>query len=85
MVDDQTGVVGFPFSVTLPTATGGNLPVTYSVAIALDSFMGLSFNATSRVISGTPTNEFDHPIEFTATDRDGDEDTIHFQLTIEAM
>ena len=40
-------------SVTLPEATGGNGNLTYSLSPALPA--GLSFDASARTISGTPT------------------------------
>ena len=41
------------FSVTLPEASGGSAPLSYSLTGALPT--GLSFNTSSRVLSGYPT------------------------------
>ena len=75
--------VGEAVNVTLPSASGGNPPLTYSVTPALPA--GLTFNATSRTISGTPTllkprTEYD----YTVTDADGDTFTIGFSITVAA-
>ncbi len=43
-----------PFTtVTLPEATGGDAPLTYTLTPALPA--GMTFDATARTISGTPT------------------------------
>ena len=47
-----TMTVGTPFTVTLPAATGGVFPYTYSVTGAPP---GLTFDPATRVLSGTPT------------------------------
>ena len=49
---DQSATVGTAFSLTLPEATGGTPTYTYT---ATNLPAGLSFNATTRVLSGTPT------------------------------
>ena len=75
--------VGEMVNVTLPSASGGNPPLTYSVTPALPA--GLTFNAAARTISGTPTTpqpraEYD----YTVTDADGDTATIGFGITVAA-
>ena len=53
-LDDQTYEVGKAIEpVTLPAAAGGTPPVTYSISPALPA--GLTFDAETRTISGTPT------------------------------
>ncbi len=52
---DQTLRVGSAFSLTLPIVTNTSANITYSIAETLPN--GLSFNASSRVLSGTPTTE----------------------------
>ena len=49
---DQSATVGTAFSLTLLAATGGTTPYTY---VATNIPTGLAFNATTRVLSGTPT------------------------------
>ena len=50
---------------TLPAATGGNTPYTYSVS-GLPT--GLSFNTSSRRVSGTPTVAGESTVTYTVTD-----------------
>lgn len=51
--------------ITVPVATGGVAPYTYAVS-GLPA--GLSFNTTSRVISGTPTTAGTSTVTLTVTD-----------------
>ena len=53
-VDAQSWLTDTAVSLTLPKATGGNVPLTYSIGGTLPT--GVSFNASSRVVSGTPTS-----------------------------
>ena len=54
----------------LPVATGGTTPITYSLSPALPT--GLSFTASTRTISGTPTGTMDlTQYTYTATDANG--------------
>ena len=78
-VAGQTGIVGRLFSATLPVGTGGNLPLTYSVS-GLPSWA--SFNAVSRVLSGTPNAAATTTVTYTVRDDNGDEDSVQFTLTI---
>ena len=68
-------------SRTFPAATGGNGTLTYSLSPELPA--GLSFNATTRVFSGTPTaTKSRTTYTYTVADADGDTDTIQFDLTV---
>ena len=71
-------------SVTLPAATGGNKPLTYSLTPALPA--GMSFNAGTRVLSGAPTVLKATTIyTYTVTDSDTtnrDSDTRTFSITV---
>ena len=70
-------------SVTLPAATGGDGTLTYSLSPNLPT--GLSLNANTRVLSGTPTVTLSRTqFTYTVTDADGDTDTIQFHLTVNA-
>ncbi len=66
---------------TLPEATSGNTPLTYRVS-SLPA--GLSFTASSRQISGTPTTAGNTVVTYTVTDADGDTDTLDFTITVTA-
>ncbi len=67
--------------VTLPAATGGDGKLTYAVTPALGN--GLSFDAATRVISGTPESPADTATwTLTATDADGDTATLAFTIFV---
>ncbi len=67
--------------VTLPAATGGNVSLTYGITPVLPA--GLSFDADTRVLSGTPTALHDlTTYTYTASDIDDDTDTIEFDITV---
>ena len=52
-------------SQTMPAASGGTGTITYSMT---DLPAGLSFNASTRVLSGTPTSTGTTTVTYTATD-----------------
>ena len=70
-------------SFTLPQATGGDQPLTYSLSPALPR--GVTRNTTTRVVSGTPTSLM-MPTQYTwkATDADGDTASLTFSITVAA-
>ena len=80
-IADQSFIEGAAISnVTLPAATSGNAPVAYSISPALPT--GLSISA-ARVLSGTPDNGLaETEFTWTATDADGDTDSLTFSITI---
>ena len=78
-VSNRSGTVGTPLSVQLPAATGGNPPLAYS-ASPLPS--GLSFNTSTRLISGTPTTAQTVTVTYEVTDDDDDTDSSNFTFTI---
>ena len=64
---DQTYTMGRPITaLTLPVATGGTGTLTYTLTgpamrgLADQAVPGLTFTATTRVLSGTPTTASDH-------------------------
>ena len=68
-------------SLTLPAATDGNTPLTYSITPALPD--GLVFNATTRILSGTPTvGQAATTYTYTVTDADSDTDTKSFTIAV---
>ena len=69
-----------PFSLVLPVATGGNPPLTYSRRGGIPA--GLSFNANTREISGTPTTIQSRNFRYRVTDSDGDVDESAFQIDV---
>lgn len=77
--------------VTLPEATGGEAALTYAISPALPA--GLTFDAATRVLSGTPTEAADEvPYTLTVTDGEGTESvddddtaTLLFSLAVAAF
>ena len=58
--------------LTLPAATVGDAPLTYSLTPGVP---GLSFNTTSRRLSGAPTTAGTYDMTYRVRDVDGDTDT----------
>ena len=77
----QIYTVGFDVgTVTLPAATGGNAPLTYTLAPALPT--GLTFDAANRQITGAPTaTQPEATYTLTATDAAAS-DTFTFMLVV---
>ncbi len=70
-------------SLTLPTATGGDGSLTYTLTPELPS--DLTFDATTRVLSGTPREAMaETTYTLTATDEDGDAAMLTFTLAVVA-
>ena len=80
---DQTYTVGTAISaLTLPEATGGDGPLTYSLSPAVP---GLTFNATASVrrLTGTPTAAGTYDMTYRVRDTDGDTDLLTFAIMVE--
>ena len=70
-------------TLQLPAASGGNAPLTYSLTPTLPT--GLTFNATARTLTGTPTAALDKTsFTYTVTDGDGDTATLTFDIEVAA-
>ena len=80
-VANQTGTVGTAFSETLPVGTGGDTPLAYSVS---GEPAWSSFNATTRVLSGTPDATGTTTVTYTVEDDDGDTDSTTFDIVVSA-
>ena len=78
-IANQSWVVGTAASVTLPTATGGEGTISYSLSPTLPS--GATFVASTRVLSGNPTAVFTSDT-FTYTAEDADGTTVELTFTI---
>ncbi len=85
-VADQTYSVGVEIEpLQLPAATGGDGELTYALAPAVP---GLSFDAATRTLSGTPGEAGKHEMTYTATDADDNTDaadaaTLTFTIAVE--
>ena len=73
-------------TLTLPEATGGDGSTTYTLERTSGTPAlppGITFNATTRQVSGTPTTlQSDVGYTYTATDGDDDTATLTFDITI---
>ena len=73
--------------LTLPAATGDE-PLTYSLLTTATSTLtlpaGMTFDAETRTISGTPTEAHTEGYQYTVTDADGDAKSIYFLIAVEA-
>ena len=83
-VADQTYTVGVEITaLTLPEASGGDGALTYSLTPDVSPF-GLTFDSSTRRLSGTPTaaGVGVHPLTYTATDIDGDQAFLTFVVRV---
>ena len=79
---NQTYTVGTAIdALTLPEASGGNGALAYSLS---PNVPGLTFNATTRQLTGTPSTAGTYAMTYTVTDEDGDTDTLSFAITASA-
>ena len=77
---DQSFTAGEPIAaLTLPVATGGDGALTYSLSPAVP---GLSFDAATRQLTGTPTEIGTYAMTYTAADADGDPATLAFAIAV---
>ncbi|WP_082458604.1 putative Ig domain-containing protein [Pedobacter sp. Leaf216] len=74
------GIVGTSYlPQTLPAVTGGTAPYTYA---ATNLPPGLSFNPTTREITGTPTQGGTYNVAVTATDANNNKATTTYAITV---
>ena len=86
MINDTEGTAGEAISaVELPEASGGSGDIAYSVS---DLPAGLSFDAATRTVSGTPSGtpeaEGTTEVTYTATDSEGATATMTFSIKVNA-
>ena len=78
-IADQNYLQNSPImALTLPTATGGNPPLTYTLTPAIP---GLTLNPNTGVLTGTPTAAAT-TAEYTYTANDGDDDTVTLTFNV---
>ena len=65
-------------ALTLPVATGGTAPLTYT----LTSVPGLSFNADTRTLSGTPSTADTTTLTYEVTDANGASTSVDFMVIV---
>jgi len=89
ILDGSVGAQSFTQGVSitdlvLPPASGGTSPYSYTLTPDLPN--GLSFNSSTRTISGTPMDAFDQTL-FTYSVEDADQTTesIQFNLEVTAL
>ena len=74
-------------ALTLPAGTGGTGALTYtligpgSAALSV-AVPGLAFNATTRVLTGTPTTAATTTLTYTATGTNGSTNSVTFGITV---
>ena len=80
-VADQTFTAGTAVNLTLPRATGGTVPYNYTLTPLPPE--GLSFDAATRVLSGTPTTAKPATqFTYTATDAAGASASLVFNIEV---
>ena len=78
----QTYTVGTAIdTLTLPDASGGNGTLGYSLS---PDVPGLSYNDTTRQLTGAPSAAGTYAMTYTVTDEDEDTDTLGFTITVES-
>ena len=80
-VDNFTAKQNSPFSQQLLAGSGGDGTLSYA---ATPLPVGLSFDDSSLIISGTPTGTGPTTVRYTVTDSDGDSDYVDFTITVVA-
>ena len=78
-IADQTFTVGTSVSLTLPIATGGTAPYTYTLSPLPD---GLQFDGAARLLTGTPTSGGTTNTTYTARDAGGQSTSLTFTITV---
>ncbi len=80
--DNQTATVGVAFSYTVNAFTDNETPNQLTYTASIDPANGLSFDANSRVISGTPSMSGVSSVTVTATDPGSLSASTSFTITV---
>ena len=78
-IADQVFTVDSPVNLTLPTATGGTPPYTYTLSPIPD---GLNFDETTQALTGTPTTPGITYLTYTATDATAASADLEFSIEV---
>ncbi len=82
-VADQTVAAGEAMTpLVLPAGSGGDGELTYSLSPKVP---GLTFDAATRTLSGTPTVAEDYALTYRVEDSDGDADELTFALKVDGL
>ena len=80
-VDDVTKMQDIPFELELPDVTGGRGSFIYS--LTGDTLpLGLTFHPVTHTITGAPEELGVARVVYTVTDKDGDQDSVTFKITV---
>ena len=71
-------------ALQLPIAGGGTAPLTYTLTGPSGLPTGLTFNAGTRTLSGTPSTADTTTLTYTVTDTNGDSANATFTVTVNA-
>lgn len=82
-IPDQQGIVSQPLAPITVTATGGKGPLSYTTTTPLPS--GVSINASTGVISGTPTVNGSFPVTVTVTDANNQTASTSFNIVVDDL
>ncbi|GAB3726663.1 NHL domain-containing protein [Spirosoma lituiforme] len=82
---NQTAGVGSPFSYTVNAFTDTETPSSLTYSAVISPANGLSFNSSTRIISGAPTTTGGSIITITAVDAGGLSATTSFTLVVKGV
>ena len=80
-IGDKTYTIGTSLAERLPSATGGNGTLIYSLS---PSVPGLAFDPSSQLLYGTPRESGDYHMRYRVQDEDGDTDSQSFTIAVVA-
>ena len=79
-IGDKTYTIGTPVNERLPSATGGNGTLVYSLS---PSVPGLQFDSSSQTLSGTPRESGTSHMRYRVQDEDGDTGSQSFTIVVQ--
>ncbi len=84
-LDDQHYMRGTAITdLILPAATGGTAPLTYTLEIRFGGLpQGLTFNANTRTLSGTPSERGGFGLTYEVTDANGANASVTFEVNVD--